>query len=161
MQYTIVSNVRLLAEAFHDEPGRAKYQIGARYIHVAETNEKAIEECKEAVMYVRRLATFSRPVQVSAPVPGIQTDRLSLHRIGRLSDAPCSDAAGRALQGVRKGGDRRRLGVPHAHQQDGGLAIEQREHLGHNADHAEKLTGPGKGKQQPDRAASRPRPGSR
>ena len=26
-------------------------------------------------MYVRRLATFSRPVQVSAPVPGIQTDR--------------------------------------------------------------------------------------
>jgi alkanesulfonate monooxygenase SsuD/methylene tetrahydromethanopterin reductase-like flavin-dependent oxidoreductase (luciferase family) len=56
------------------EPG-PQHCIGARYIHVAETNEKAIEECKEAVMYVRRLATFSRPVQVSAPVPGIQTDR--------------------------------------------------------------------------------------
>ena len=26
-------------------------------------------------MYVRRLSTFSRPVQVPAPVPGIQTDR--------------------------------------------------------------------------------------
>ena len=26
-------------------------------------------------MYVRRLGTFSRPVQVSAPVPGLQTDR--------------------------------------------------------------------------------------
>lgn len=49
--------------------------IAGRYIHVAETNEKAIEECREAVMYVRRLSTFSRPVQVLAPVPGIQTDR--------------------------------------------------------------------------------------
>jgi alkanesulfonate monooxygenase SsuD/methylene tetrahydromethanopterin reductase-like flavin-dependent oxidoreductase (luciferase family) len=49
--------------------------IGARYIHVAETNEKAIAECREAVMYVRRLATFSRPVQIPAPVPGLQTDR--------------------------------------------------------------------------------------
>jgi alkanesulfonate monooxygenase SsuD/methylene tetrahydromethanopterin reductase-like flavin-dependent oxidoreductase (luciferase family) len=26
-------------------------------------------------MYVRRLSTFSRPVQVPAPVPGLQTDR--------------------------------------------------------------------------------------
>jgi alkanesulfonate monooxygenase SsuD/methylene tetrahydromethanopterin reductase-like flavin-dependent oxidoreductase (luciferase family) len=42
---------------------------------VAETTEKAIEECREAVMYVRRLSTFSRPVQVPAPVPGLQTDR--------------------------------------------------------------------------------------
>jgi alkanesulfonate monooxygenase SsuD/methylene tetrahydromethanopterin reductase-like flavin-dependent oxidoreductase (luciferase family) len=49
--------------------------IGSRYIHVAETNEQAIQECREAVMYVRRLATFSRPVQVPAPVPGIQSDR--------------------------------------------------------------------------------------
>ena len=52
-----------------------EYAIGSRYVHVAETNEKAIEECREAVMYVRRLSTFSRPVQVPAPVPGIQTDR--------------------------------------------------------------------------------------
>jgi len=49
--------------------------IGSRYIHVAETTEKAIEECRDAVMYVRRLSTFSRPVQVPAPVPGLQTDR--------------------------------------------------------------------------------------
>ena len=34
IQYAILSNVRLLAEAFHAEPGRAKYQIGARYIIV-------------------------------------------------------------------------------------------------------------------------------
>ena len=49
--------------------------IGSRYIHVAETNEQAIAECREAMMYVRRLTTFSRPVQVPAAVPGIQTDR--------------------------------------------------------------------------------------
>jgi len=39
IQYAIVSNVRLLAEAFHDEPGRAKYQIGARYIIVPDRFE--------------------------------------------------------------------------------------------------------------------------
>ena len=39
IQYAIVSNVRLLAEAFHDEPGRAKYQIGARYIIVRDRFE--------------------------------------------------------------------------------------------------------------------------
>ena len=44
-----------------------EYAIGSRYVHVAETNEKAIEECREAVMYVRRLSTFSRPVQVARP----------------------------------------------------------------------------------------------
>jgi len=42
---------------------------------VAETTERAIEECRKAVMYVGRLSTFSRPVQVPAPVPGLQTDR--------------------------------------------------------------------------------------
>ena len=61
-------------ERFDWNPG-PQHLIGARYIHVAETNEQAIEECREAVMYVRRLSTFSRPVQVPAPVPGIQTDR--------------------------------------------------------------------------------------
>lgn len=61
-------------EQYGWEPG-PQHLIGARYVHVAETTEKAIEECREAVMYVRRLATFSRPVQVSAPVPGVQTDR--------------------------------------------------------------------------------------
>jgi alkanesulfonate monooxygenase SsuD/methylene tetrahydromethanopterin reductase-like flavin-dependent oxidoreductase (luciferase family) len=49
--------------------------IGSRYIHIAETTEQAIAECRDAVMYVRRLTTFSRPVQVPAAVPGIQTDR--------------------------------------------------------------------------------------
>src|SRR6266699_1728010 len=49
--------------------------IGSRYIHVAETTEQAIAECREAMMYVRRLTTFSRPVQVPAAVPGLQTDR--------------------------------------------------------------------------------------
>jgi len=40
-------------------------------------------------------------------------------------------------------------------------ASKQREHVGHTGDHGEKLASRGKGKQQPDRAASRPRPGSR
>ena len=61
-------------EQFGWEP-TADYFIGSRYIHVAETTEQAIEECRDAVMYVRRLSTFSRPVQVPAPVPGLQTDR--------------------------------------------------------------------------------------
>ena len=54
--------------------------IGSRYIHVAETTDQAIEECRDAVMYVRRLTTFSRPVQVPAPVPGLQTDRSYQYR---------------------------------------------------------------------------------
>ena len=61
-------------ERFGWEAG-PEYCIGSRYIHVAETNEQAIAECRDAVMYVRRLTTFSRPVQVPAAVPGIQTDR--------------------------------------------------------------------------------------
>jgi hypothetical protein len=32
IQYTVISNVQLLAEAFRDEPGSTKYQVGARYI---------------------------------------------------------------------------------------------------------------------------------
>ena len=60
-------------EKFGWEPTSDQF-VGARYIHVAETNEQAIEECRDAVMYIRRLGTFSRPVQVSAPVPGLQTD---------------------------------------------------------------------------------------
>jgi len=61
-------------ERFGWEAG-PEHCIGSRYIHVAETNEQAIAECRDAVMYVRRLTTFSRPVQVPAAVPGIQTDR--------------------------------------------------------------------------------------
>src|SRR5438874_961763 len=32
VQYAIIEKVQLLAEVFRDEPGRAKYQVGARYI---------------------------------------------------------------------------------------------------------------------------------
>jgi hypothetical protein len=31
VQYSITSNVQLLSEVFRDEPGRAKFQVGARY----------------------------------------------------------------------------------------------------------------------------------
>ena len=31
IQYAVVSNVQLMAEAFRDEPGRAKYQVGVRW----------------------------------------------------------------------------------------------------------------------------------
>jgi alkanesulfonate monooxygenase SsuD/methylene tetrahydromethanopterin reductase-like flavin-dependent oxidoreductase (luciferase family) len=51
------------------------YCIGARYVHVAETNEQARAECEEAVMYVRRLSTFNRPIMIPAPLPGLNTDR--------------------------------------------------------------------------------------
>jgi hypothetical protein len=34
IQYTVISNVQLLAEAFRDEPGSTRYQVGARYIIV-------------------------------------------------------------------------------------------------------------------------------
>ena len=61
-------------EKFGWEPD-PRYCIGARYVHVAETNEQAIAECEEAVMYVRRLSTFNRPIMIPAPLPGLNTDR--------------------------------------------------------------------------------------
>lgn len=39
IQYTVISNVQLLAEAFRDEPGSAKYQVGARFIIVPDRFE--------------------------------------------------------------------------------------------------------------------------
>lgn len=39
VQYSISDNVQLLAEAFRDEPGRGKYQVGARFIIVADRLE--------------------------------------------------------------------------------------------------------------------------
>jgi hypothetical protein len=39
VQYAVVTNVQLLAEAFRDEPGRGKYQVGARYIVIADRLE--------------------------------------------------------------------------------------------------------------------------
>jgi hypothetical protein len=32
VQYAVVTNLQLLAEAYRDEPGRGKYQVGTRYI---------------------------------------------------------------------------------------------------------------------------------
>jgi len=34
IQYAVIPNVQLLGEVFHDQNGRAKYQVGARYIIV-------------------------------------------------------------------------------------------------------------------------------
>jgi alkanesulfonate monooxygenase SsuD/methylene tetrahydromethanopterin reductase-like flavin-dependent oxidoreductase (luciferase family) len=51
------------------------YCVGARYVHVADTNDQARAECEEAVMYVRRLSSFNRPIMIPAPLPGLNTDR--------------------------------------------------------------------------------------
>ncbi len=60
--------------------------VGARLLHVAETNEQAIEEAKEAVAYFFRV--FSRPVNNPAPVPGLHTDRSFQHRQNIEQDFP-------------------------------------------------------------------------
>ena len=39
VQYAIIANVQLLAEVFRDEPGRGKYQAGARYIVIPDRFE--------------------------------------------------------------------------------------------------------------------------
>jgi hypothetical protein len=39
IQYAVISNVLLLAEAFRDEPGNTRYQVGARYIIVPDRFE--------------------------------------------------------------------------------------------------------------------------
>ncbi len=39
VQYTVVSNVQLLAEVYRDEPGAAKYQLGVRYVVVPDRFE--------------------------------------------------------------------------------------------------------------------------
>ncbi len=64
-------------ERFGWEPGSDNF-VGARLLHVAETNEQAIKEAKEAVAYFFRV--FSRPVNNPAPVPGLHTDRSFQHR---------------------------------------------------------------------------------
>ena len=64
-------------ERFGWQPGFDNF-VGARLLHVAETNAKAIEEAREAVAYFFRV--FSRPVNNPAPVPGLHTDRSFQHR---------------------------------------------------------------------------------
>jgi len=68
---------KVARERFGWEPGFDNF-VGARLIHVAETNQKAIEEAREAVAYFFRV--FSRPVNNPAPVPGLHTDRSFQHR---------------------------------------------------------------------------------
>ncbi len=72
-------------ERFSWQPGYDNF-VGARLIHVAETNEKAIEEVKEAVYYFFRV--LSRPVNNPAPVPGLQTDRSFQFRRNIEKDFP-------------------------------------------------------------------------
>lgn len=64
-------------ERFGWQPGHDQF-VGARLIHVAETNAQAIEEAREAVGYFFRV--FSRPVNNPAPVPGLHSDRSFTHR---------------------------------------------------------------------------------
>ncbi len=68
---------KVARERFGWEPGFDNF-VGARLLHVAETNAKAIEEAKEAVAYFFRV--FSRPVNNPAPVPGLHTDQSFQHR---------------------------------------------------------------------------------
>ena len=70
-------------EKFGWEAG-PEYFIGSRYIHVAETTDQAIDECRDAVMYVRRLTTFSRPVQVACPGAGL-ADRTGSYQYRKRS----------------------------------------------------------------------------
>lgn len=67
---------------------RADYSnfVGARLIHVAETNEQAIAEVKDALYYFFR--TLNRPVINPAPLPGHASDRSYVHRKRRDQDVP-------------------------------------------------------------------------
>lgn len=60
--------------------------VGARLIHVAETNEQAIAEVKDALYYFFR--TLNRPVINPAPLPGHASDRSYTHRKRRDQDVP-------------------------------------------------------------------------
>ena len=53
-------------------------------------------------MYIRRLSTFSRPVQVPAPVPGLQTDRSFDYR--KRHKGPEMPAPGTPFDKLRESG---------------------------------------------------------
>ncbi len=76
---------KVARERFNWQPGFDNF-VGARLIHVAETNEQAIEEVREAVYYFFR--TITRPVNNPAPVPGLTTDRSYQHRRKIEQDFP-------------------------------------------------------------------------
>lgn len=61
---------------------------GARFVHVAETNEKAIEEAKPALEYMFGPQGFSRPVNAPTALPGHQTDKSFSHRNQQTDTAP-------------------------------------------------------------------------
>jgi alkanesulfonate monooxygenase SsuD/methylene tetrahydromethanopterin reductase-like flavin-dependent oxidoreductase (luciferase family) len=60
--------------------------IGARFIHVAETNDQAIAEARAALGYLFRV--FSRPINNPAPVPGLHSDQSFQHRTNIKRDFP-------------------------------------------------------------------------
>lgn len=76
---------KVARERFGWEPGYDTF-VGARLLHVADTNEQAIAEAQEAVSYFFRV--FSRPVNNPAPVPGLHTDRSFQHRQNIDRDFP-------------------------------------------------------------------------
>lgn len=76
---------KVARERFGWEAGYDNF-VGARLLHVADTNAQAIAEAKEAVAYFFRV--FSRPVNNPAPVPGLHTDRSFQHRQNIEQDFP-------------------------------------------------------------------------
>jgi hypothetical protein len=64
-------------ERFGWTPGYDQF-VGARLIHVADTNAKAIEEGRDAINYFFRV--LGRPVNNPAPVPGLHGDQSYSHR---------------------------------------------------------------------------------
>jgi alkanesulfonate monooxygenase SsuD/methylene tetrahydromethanopterin reductase-like flavin-dependent oxidoreductase (luciferase family) len=68
---------KVARERFGWTPGYDQF-VGARLIHVAESNAKAIEEGREAINYFFRV--LGRPVNNPAPVPGLHGDQSYSHR---------------------------------------------------------------------------------
>ncbi|MBF6571443.1 MAG: LLM class flavin-dependent oxidoreductase [Candidatus Binataceae bacterium] len=82
-------NFDLYRKVAHEKFGwRPDYSsfVGARLIHVAETNDQAIAEVRDALYYFFR--TLNRPVINPAPLPGHASDKSYLHRKRRDQDVP-------------------------------------------------------------------------
>jgi alkanesulfonate monooxygenase SsuD/methylene tetrahydromethanopterin reductase-like flavin-dependent oxidoreductase (luciferase family) len=76
---------KVAAERFQWSPGFDTF-VGARLIHVAETNEKAIAEIRDPLYYFFK--TLARPVINPAPLPGHGSDKSYAHRKRRDRDLP-------------------------------------------------------------------------
>jgi len=76
---------KVAAEKFGWQPGFSSF-VGARLIHVAETNEKALAEIRDPLYYFFR--TLARPVINPAPLPGHASDKSYSHRKRRDRDLP-------------------------------------------------------------------------